>query len=191
VTNTEETNLLREGQAALLFCSSDATQPARLLHDELDGLGASTVLIPQDLEGSRSLTAIANCTPPSYFLLSSQFLKLLETRPSDEPAKRALGVHLWIPIWHRLSAHELRAISPQLADRPGLSTADGASQLARVLVRIRDSVLSDALEHQPVGVLPVIHEATCPRCKNPAIHLGLGAFCCDGGCGLTFDYSTV
>ena len=92
-----------------------------------------------------------------------------------------------LPVWHKVSAANVRSRSLLLAERVGISTRHGYSQ---VTTRLKNYI-SRVLQGEPpeeAGILRLTDQPRCPRCHNLTIHIHGGSFYCDGGCGLTFDY---
>jgi hypothetical protein len=185
----------------ICYASEDRVGVARPLAKALDALGVSVWYDEFALSVGDSLRreidhGLRVCRYGVVILSPRFFVKEWPKRELDGLTQRETesGGKVVLPVWHEVTATQVRAFSPILADRIGLSTVNGVDYVAdriAAAVRVPELDLADALTARAVAFVRsakddgLPHETECPRCRSTGYDRGRGHYVC-GDCGLAF-----
>lgn len=134
--------------------------------------------------------ALATCRYGAVVISEHFFAKEWPQKELDALTQRQVVEKraLILPVWHRISARDIRRFSPMLADTYGISTDHGIRAVAEAIVSAISLVTTEPVPRAPVPVVrvPPPHEAPCPKCGATTIIGPSGAGVCES-CGLVFS----
>jgi hypothetical protein len=136
----------------------DKADVARPLAEELTARGRRVwfdeyELLPSDSLSRRIDHGLAHSTLGAVILSKSFFRKEWPRRELDGlTARRVAGEeNVIFPVWHEVTADEVRGFSPPLADVFAANTADGIGAVADLIERLLDRLArSSRSSHQPL-----------------------------------------